>query len=184
MLRFVLCCLLVLLPLSAKAEETGPVVLTLSGVVDLPNRGPFDPFTDAFAARYVDPFEKAHAFTLADLRALPQESVTLKYPDWEQEVTFTGPSLLSVLKAAGASGEKLEMVALDGYTAVFKQEMLLGDKTFILAIEVNRKPLNIGGHGPLWLAFPPGEAAPAYPGDDDAGLIWALFHIIVSGKAG
>lgn len=183
MLRLFLCCLLILVPLGAKAEGTSPVVLTLSGVVDLPNRGPFDPFTDAFAARYIDPFDKAHAFTLAELRALPQESVTLKYPNWEQERTFTGPSLLSVLKAAGASGEKLEMIALDGYTAVFKQDVILG-KTFILALEVDRKPLSIGGHGPLWLVFPPGEAAPAYPGDDDGGLIWALFHILVSGQDG
>ncbi len=179
MLRLLLCCLLLVLPLSAKAEGASPVVLTLSGVVDLPNRGPFDPFTDAYAARYIDPFEKAHAFTLADLQALPQQGLTLNYPNWHRQVTFTGPSLMSVLKAAGASGEKLEMVALDGYTAVFKQSIIEGS-TFILALSADNKPLGIGGHGPIWLIFPPGEAAPAYPGEDDGGLVWALFHILVS----
>ncbi len=179
MLRLFFCCFLLLVPLAAQADEEGPVILTLSGVVDLPNRGPFDPFTDALAGRFMDPFNKAHAFTLADLQALPQERLTLNYPAWGREVTFTGPSLMSVLKAAGASGEKLEMVALDGYTAVFKQSMIEG-KTFILALTADDKPLGLGGHGPLWLIFPPGEAAPAYPGDDDGGLVWALFHILVS----
>ncbi len=176
MLRAALLCLLLVLPLGAQADDESPVVLTISGVVDLPNRGPYDAFTDAYMARFLDPFDKAHAFTLADLNALPQQRLTLQYPNWDQQVTVTGPSLLSVLKAAGATGEKLEMMGLDGYTADFTQEMIVGG-TFILALTMDDKPLAIGGRGPLWLVFPPGEAAPSYPGKDDQGLVWALFHI-------
>ncbi len=178
MLRALFLCLILALPLAARADDKSPVVLTISGVVDLPNRGPYDAFADAYLARFLDPFEKAHAFTLADLNALPQQRLTLNYPNWGQEVTFTGPSLLSVLKAAGASGEKLEMMALDGYTANFTQTMIEGG-TFIIALTADDKPLAIGGHGPLWLVFPPGEAAPAYKGENDGGLVWALFHIDV-----
>ncbi len=177
MLARLLCCLLLLLPLTARAEGTSPVVLTVSGLVEEVNRGPFDPFTDALAARYIDPFEKAHAFTLAELRALPQQGLTLNYPSWNREVRFAGPSLASVLKAAGATGGKLELMAIDGYSAILERSMVEGG-TFILALTADDSPLAVGGHGPIWLVFPPGEAAPAYPGEDDAGLVWGLFHIL------
>ncbi len=175
-----LCCLLLLLPLAAQAQEPSPVVLTVSGAVENTNRGPYDAFEDAYVGRYIDPFEKAHAFTLADLEALPQQTITLNYPNWGgRQIDFVGPSLASVLKAAGADGSKLEMVALDGYTADFEASLIPGG-TFILALTQDGKPLALGGHGPIWLVFPPGEAAPAYPGEDDSGLVWALFHILVS----
>jgi len=177
-MKRILCCLLLILPLSAGAADESPVVLTVSGAIDNPNRGPFDAFADAFMARLLDPFEKARAFTLKDLRALPQQGITLSYPDWKRQIRFTGPSLHAVLKAAGAHGRSLEMMALDGYSARFTQKLIDGG-TFVLAIAMNDEPLAIGGHGPVWLVFPPGEAAPAYPGEDTGGLVWALFHIDV-----
>lgn len=183
MLRALVCCLLLALPLAAAAEERSPVVLTVSGAIENPNRGPFDAFDDAFLARFLDPFEKARSFTLADLAALPQERLTLAYPEWKRSIAFTGPSLQSVLKAAGAKGEKLELLGLDGYSASLTQELIAGG-SFLLALTRDGTPLAIGGHGPLWLVFPPGEAAPAYPGDDTGGLVWALFHIDVREAAG
>ncbi|GAB5471636.1 MAG: hypothetical protein Kilf2KO_46660 [Rhodospirillales bacterium] len=140
MLRILLTCCLLVLPLAAKAESKSPVVLTVSGEVDLPNRGALNPESDALMARIAEPFEQARSFTLEDLATLPQQSVTLHYPNWPQPISFTGPSLLSVLKAAGATGEKLEMMALDGYTAAFTQDLIQGG-TFILAMEAGGTPL-------------------------------------------
>ncbi|MEO1193291.1 MAG: molybdopterin-dependent oxidoreductase [Pseudomonadota bacterium] len=176
MLRVLLVCCLLALPFAAQAEAKSPVVLTVAGKVDMPNRGALDQARDGLMARLVEPFEQARGFTLADLAALPQEGVTLQYSNWDQPISFVGPSLESVLKAAGATGNKLQVMALDGYAAEFTQEMITG-KTFILALEADATALAVGERGPLWLVFPPGEAAPAYPGDDDAGLVWAVFFI-------
>jgi len=155
----------------------GPVVLTVTGQIASTNRGPFDPFSDALFGVVGEEFERAHAFTRAALDALPQETVTVGYPNWPAPVTVTGPTLASVLDAAGAEGSEVLVQAVDGYAPSFSiAEVRAGN--FVLATSIGGAPLAIGGRGPAWLVFPPGS----YEGqtaEDDSGLAWAVFHIKV-----
>jgi hypothetical protein len=152
-----------------------PVVLTVTGNVASPNRGPVDEFEDQVFAHLQVKFDKGFTFTLADLKALPQRTEKAKYPEWPREVTATGPSLADVLKAAGATGDKILVQATDGYAPEFKGSDIAQDK-LILALEADGKPLHMGGRGPLWLFGPMGSYADQQA---DEGLAFAVIRIDV-----
>ena len=160
---------------SLRAAESGPVILTVTGNVAQPNRGPMNPFEDPVFDHLQARFDKGFTFTLADLKALPQKSVTAKYAGWPREVTATGPSLVDVLKAAGAEGKKILVQATDGYAPEFKGADVAQDK-MILAVEADGKPLHMGGRGPLWLFGPAGS----FTGQEqDEGFVFAVIRIDV-----
>jgi len=169
---------------TARAAEDSPVVLTVVGDIVKTNRGPFDAFTDSMIGLYAEPFEKAYSFTLADLRALPQQRLTAGYPSWKEatgkdSLTVKGPSLAAILKAADASSlATAEVLALDGYAAQIPVGKAL-ESEIVMALEVEGKPIEIGGRGPLWMVWKPGVMAPLYEGNDDSGLVWAVFLIQV-----
>ncbi|WP_146002614.1 molybdopterin-dependent oxidoreductase [Telmatospirillum siberiense] len=172
-LAFALIVALLAVPTAGRAADGA--VVTVTGLVDKVNRPPFDAFTDGFFAHYGVAFDKAHAFSGRDLARLGMRTIVLSYPNWSKPVTFRGPRLSAVLRAAGARGHKISVQALDGYFAEFPWAFSENDKV-ILAIEVDGRPLDIGGRGPAWLVFPP--ALQAGEGkEDDAGLVWGAFHI-------
>jgi hypothetical protein len=152
-----------------------PVVLTVTGNVAAPNRGAMDPFEDPVFGHLEVKFEKGFTFTLAELRALPQRSVTVRYEGWPREVTASGPGIAAVLKAAQAEGKKVLVQAVDGYAPEFTAEDIAKDK-MILALEADGKPLALGSRGPLWLLGP----ADSFAGQDaDAGFAYAVIRIDV-----
>lgn len=157
------------------ADKTEPVVLTVTGNVAHPNRGALDEFNDAVFAHLQASFDKGFVFTLADLNALPQRTVTARYPEWPREVSATGPSLADVLKAAGATGKKVLVQAADGYAPEFTDADVAQDM-MILAIEADGKPLDLGGRGPLWLFGPPASFANQQA---DEGFAFAVIRIDV-----
>ncbi|MCB9947022.1 MAG: hypothetical protein H6842_04245 [Rhodospirillaceae bacterium] len=157
-------------------------VLTVSGAIDHTNRPAFDPFRDAFFGYHGIAFDNAYQFSAADLAALPQQRLEVTYPVWiEPTVTVEGPRLLDVLDTVGATGDTVTLTALDGFAVTLDRAHLTG--AFVLAVGADCTPdgctpLGLGGRGPVWLVFPPG-AYPDYPGEDDDGLAWAVFHIQV-----
>lgn len=167
---------LVSLPRTAAAET--PVVVTVTGEITKANRGSFDPFEDALFAGLGETFELAYGFTLEDLRALPQVEIQVKYPNWPRAVTAKGPRLDALLDIAGATGAKVYVQALDGYSPEFSMEDVRAGQ-FILAITMDGTPLSLGGRGPAWLVFPP-ESFAGQTGEDDSGLTWSVFHIKVA----
>lgn len=152
-----------------------PVVLTVTGNVANPNRGPLDPFDDAVLAHLQVKFDKGFTFTLTDLKMLPQKSVTARYTDWPRDVTASGPELGEVLKAAGAEGKKIIVQAIDGYAPEFTTEDVARGK-MILALEADGKPLPLGGRGPLWL-FGPKDSFAGQDGEE--GWAFAVIRIDV-----
>ncbi|MDF1793525.1 MAG: hypothetical protein P1U88_16540 [Thalassobaculaceae bacterium] len=160
------------------ALANGPVVVTVTGQIATTNRGAFDPFNDSLFGALDEKFERAFAFTLQDLAALPQKTVEVGYPNWPGPVTVSGPTLAAVLQAVGAEGSEVLVQAIDGYAPSFKiSEVEAG--TFVLATSMAGVPLSIGGRGPTWLVFPAGS----YEGqtaEDDSGLAWAVFHLKVT----
>ncbi|SEA11237.1 hypothetical protein SAMN05444370_103111 [Rubrimonas cliftonensis] len=138
----------------AGAEET---LLTLSGLVD---RG---------AGSDV-------RFDAAGLRAL----------DWREIVTYTiwtegpqrlaGPTLASVLEAAGARGAWLDAVALNDYRVrIPASDAGLG---VIVAMERAGERMAIRDKGPLWIIYPQTEAE-AQIGAHNERMIWQLREIVV-----
>lgn len=140
-------------PEARASDGKDPVVLTVTGNVAQPNRGPLDPFEDAVFSHMDIKFEKGFTFTLSELKALPQKTVKVRYPDWPREVSATGPAISEVLKAASAEGKKILVQAIDGYAPEFTAEDIARDK-MVLALEADGKALALGGRGPLWLLGP------------------------------
>lgn len=135
LLGFLLLALLILPPAHSLEPPDGPVVLTLTGRVDTPNRG------------------KTAAFSMAMLERLPQHSYTVQTPWYAGPMTFTGPLMRDVMAAAGAHGEKIVAVALNDY----KTELPFSDATKlepILARLREGKPMAIRDKGPLFIIYP------------------------------
>jgi hypothetical protein len=169
--------------LAAGADRTpvraeGPVAVTVTGAIDATNRGPFDPFADALFAALDLSFERAYAFTRAELAALPQHELTAQYPNWPGPVTVRGPMLADVLDSVGATGTQIAVRAMDGYAPSFTRAQIDG---FVLALSRDGTPLALGGRGPAWLVIPP-ERHPMQPVEDDSLLTWGVVHIAVSTK--
>ncbi|WP_210527913.1 hypothetical protein [Rubellimicrobium arenae] len=121
--------------MAALAAPAGQVVLTLSGQVA-------DTNSDGVAE-----------FDLAMLDALPQRETVTATPWHEGRPTFSGPTIASVLRAVGAQGSKLRIVALNDYSA----EMPVEDAQtipVILATRIDGKTISIRDKGPLFVIYP------------------------------
>jgi hypothetical protein len=161
----------------------GPALLTVTGGIQKNNRGAFDPVLDQLMAKQKLQFDKAFAFDYAALAALPAITIkpTLEYD--KQPHTLAGPLLADVLKAAGLASEnaKIAMRAIDGYAPAIS----LADARkyrYIVATQLDGRPLPLGGLGPLWAVYDadryPDMAAK--PVDQRFALCpWGLYHIDV-----
>jgi hypothetical protein len=160
-----------------------PTLLTVTGNIGKPNRGPLDPVLDQMMAKQKIRFDKARVFDFAELTAMP--AVTIKPTiEYDNKVhTLRGPLLADVLKAAGVTGDvgKLAMQAVDGYAPTIS----LADARkyrFIVATHMDGQTMALGGLGPLWGVydadrFPDMAAKPV--GERFALCPWALYHIDV-----
>lgn len=130
---------LLLLGLAATAwalePAQGKVLLTLSGQIDVKNRG-----------------EQA-VFDLAMLEALPQHTFTTKTPWDNAPVTFTGPLLRDVLAAVKAHGTQIRAVALNDYRITIPMD---DSRKFnmVLAHRLNGEAIPIRTKGPLFIVYP------------------------------
>lgn len=114
---------------------TGPVVLTITGRVGLPNAG-----------------DKA-VFDMPMLERLPQHSFTTATPWYSKPRKFTGPLLRDVLAAAGARGTMLRATALNDYRVdvPFDDVQRHG---VLLARLLDDKPMSVRDKGPLFIIYP------------------------------
>ena len=141
-MRLLACAALLLaIALPAVAEPLpapgGEPALTIAGAVSRPNAGSEVALDLA---------------TIAGLGAGTIETTT----DWEWHdgpQTFTGVPLLSVLDAAGATGDTLTVTAADAYASTMSRADLTKHDA-LLATALNGAPLTAESFGPLWLVFP------------------------------
>lgn len=166
----------------ARAEAlpppAGPVLVTVAGAVANANRGPVDAFADGIFAYHEIAFERAAEFDLAALEALGMQEIRARYPNWPGESIFEGPLLADVLKAAGAGGGGLRAVALDGYASDIPRADL-EKYPVLLALKRDGKYLGLGGRGPAWIIYPREDHAELQAAEDDSGLAWAVFFLMV-----
>lgn len=161
-----------------------PALLTVSGAIDKPNRGPFDAVRDQMMGKHGVQFSKAHELDAAALQRLPLVSIrpTLEYD--AQRHTLEGPLLASVLDAAGVERGRavtLGLRAVDGYNAVLNLADALAYR-MIVATHMDGRPLALGGLGPQWAVYD-ADALPAMRDkplkERFAACPWGLYHIDV-----
>jgi hypothetical protein len=169
---------------SSTSASAGPALLTVTGAIDKPNRGRFDPVRDQMMNKQKLSFDQAHAFDFAALAALP--SITIKPTlEYDGKVhTLSGPLLLDVAKAAGAKigdSGKLVLRAVDGYAATVTMAQARAQR-YIVATHMDGVAMALGGLGPLWAIYDadkvPEMAGKPLP-ERFGSCPWALYHIEV-----
>jgi len=168
----------------AAAPARGPALLTVTGAISKPNRGPFEPVRDQMMHKQKLSFDKAHAFDFAELSALPAIAIkpTLEYDG--KVHALRGPLLLDVLKAAGATladSSKIVLRAVDGFAASITVAQARAYR-YIVATQMDGAPMALGGLGPLWAVYEADKVPEmaSKPVQDRFGSCpWALYHIEV-----
>lgn len=163
-----------------QATLSGPALLTVTGAVR-PNRGGPDPLTDQMMLKQKLMFTRAHAFDYASLLALPARTIhpTVEYDG--KVHALRGPALEAVLQAAGAEGNELVLRAVDGYAVTLTRAQARA-QGFIVATELDGKPMALGGLGPLWAVCDADrvpELAARPLAERFSACPWALYHIDV-----
>lgn len=164
---------------AACKAEGDAVALTVAGpAVAQPNRPPFSETFDRLHSYRGNRFDKARAFTLSDLSALPSQTVRVFSTYESKVVVFTGPALDDVLKAAGATAPKsVVLQALDGYEVKLDPALLAADKQ-VLALCREGVPLPLGGMGPVFSAIPLPAGQNTATEDQINRQVWGLFYIV------
>lgn len=168
--------------LAAPAGLRGPALLTVTGSIDKPNRGPFDAVRDQMMHKQKISFERARAFDFAALSNLPARTIrpTLEYDG--KAHALRGPLLVDVLKAAGAPEDdavRLLLRAVDGYAAALSMAQARTQRV-IVATHLDGQAMALGGLGPLW-AIHDADRIPALAtlplAERFSHCPWALYHI-------
>lgn len=154
------------------------VVLTVTGpAVTAPNRPGLSDSADRFLVYRGAKFDRARAFTLDDLAALPLQSARVYSPYEDKVAPFDGPALAEVLKAAGATAAKaVTLQSIDGYEARLDAATLAADGQ-VLALCRDGVPLALGGLGPVFSTVPLAAGQARATEDQVNRQVWGLFHM-------
>ena len=117
------------------------------------------------------------SFDLAALDSLPQLSFRTSTP-WTQGVSeFSGPSLRSVIMAAGGTATVTVVArAANDYRVVFSPQHLEPDAP-ILATRIDGKPFGLRDRGPLWVVYPY-DASERYRSEEvNSFSIWQVVEL-------
>lgn len=112
----------------------------------------------------------------ADLLDLPQISYETSTIWTKGTLTFSGPSLDSVLKSVSIAEGSIVLIALNGYQVTLPWH-IVEESAPIVANRLNGEPFDIRQKGPLWLVFPY-DSDPKYRDELVYALsIWQLSKI-------
>jgi len=94
----------------------------------------------------------SYAFTEEEFLDLPQRSITTA-TIWTPVARFTGPALADVLAHVQASGETIQLTALNDYSVEVPRTDL-AQYAPILAHSRDGLRMGVAKYGPLWLMYP------------------------------
>jgi hypothetical protein len=160
---------------AAAGAQGGPVILTIGGLVDAPNRGPSDPKRDRLFDHNNLNFPKARSFGAGELAALPPHIVEADF--YGTRALAKGPRLEDILAVAkpAAAAKTARLFALDGYGA----EITLANvqsQSWILAMEADGVAFAIGDFGPLFAVRPLGSNEKKTE-EEEAKWVHSLYYI-------
>ncbi len=163
-------------PLSAETPLRGPVMLTISGSVTNPSRGPVGEEDKFFLYNEVA-FDAAAQFDFAALQGIGMTTVRADFPMGGEVHEFQGPLLADVLTAAGATGSTITVKALDGYQVDLDLAEAVANGA-VIALKRDGMPFALGDYGPTQLVFPRAERADLADMNDDT-WIYSIYYIHV-----
>ncbi|MBC8748768.1 hypothetical protein OKW43_001796 [Paraburkholderia sp. WC7.3g] len=162
-----------------------PVILTISGAIKHSNRGALDPAFDQLLAKHQVKFSQAYG---VDLPLLASMKTVMIHPTTEYDSrlhTFSGPLLSDVLAHAGApdaGNTQIVMHAVDGYAVMTTLDTVRAYR-FIVATQMDGKPLALGSVGPLWAIYD-ADRIPELAGkplkDRFELSPWGLYHMQIT----
>jgi hypothetical protein len=122
--------------------------------------------------------ENRAQFDIDMLDMLPQGRFYGETPWTRGKVRFTGPLLSAVLDAAGATGDTLEVTALNDYFVIVPAA---DARTWPVIVATRRDgaPMSIRDKGPLWLIYPMDTVASLRTEAIYARSAWQLARITV-----
>lgn len=148
-----------LMPVSGQAQEAGadnPVLVV--------NRAAADDTNVIFNANAI--------------AELPRIEFTTTTPWTMGTHSFSGPSLLSVLREAQADGTNIRLEALNGYSVELPVEQL-NTTAPIVADRIDGRSLSIRDKGPLWVVYPYDSDLEFQTEVTYARSVWQLVSITV-----
>ena len=152
-------------PAATNAAElgapTGPVLLTVAGAIAHANA------------------DGAAAFDREMLESLPQVAFTTSTIWTEGAHVFSGPTLWSVLEAAGAEGSELAALALNDYKVSFPVSDVT-DAAPIVATRIDGEEFGVRDKGPLWIVYPYDSSVDYRTEVVFGRSVWQLVRIEVS----
>lgn len=160
LLALLLCTVAVLTAADPLQQPSGPVILTIEGAISHTNSG------------------DAAVFDRDMLEQLPQRLIRTHTPWTDGANDFEGPLGRALLEVVGASGEMLEVTALNDYSATVPVADFFSHDV-ILAMKMNGEYMRVRDKGPLFIV---------YPFDSDSELtsdvihyrsVWQIKHILV-----
>jgi hypothetical protein len=160
-----------------QADGAGGAILTVTGNLSQPNRGAYDENTDKFLGYHEVTFDKARAFSAADLAGLETVTVKADFPKGGDVHAFSGPTLAAVLAASGATGDTVTIQALDGYAVEAPLADMIAQGA-VVATSRDGHPMGIGDFGPTQIVFPRADRDDLKDMPDD-WWVWSIFHIRV-----
>lgn len=121
---------------------------------------------------------ETHSFSMADLDAMEQVTITTTTIWTEGEVTFSGPSLTQVLELAGIENGSLSLTALNDYA--IEMPAPEADANYpIVATRLDGEFMSVRDKGPIWIVYPYDSDAAYQTETVYAQSIWQLDRIEV-----
>lgn len=147
-------------PALALDKPAGEPILTITGHISQANAG------------------STATFDLAMLEKLDGRKATMETPWTTGKTEFSGPYLRAVLAAAGASGKKLRVKALNDYAS----EVPFDDAEkldTILAVRMNGEEMSVRDKGPIFLIYPFDKDKSLYNEKYFSRSVWQIKEIEV-----
>ena len=133
----------------------GPVMLTVTGAIDVRNAG-----------------DRA-VFDRATLSALGLVKIRTTTPWTDGVVEFEGIAVKRLLNAVGARGRSIHAVAINDY-AIDLDIREFDEVPAILAMRMNGRDLSVRDKGPLWLVYPRDDYPSVRGQPNNFKWIWQL----------
>ena len=162
--------------LRAEASLRGPIILTISGNLTNPSRGPVGENDKFFIYNDVE-FTHAAQFDFAALQGIGMVTVKADFPMGGQVYEYQGPLLGDVLATTGAMGSTITVKALDGFQVNLDIAEAVANGA-VIALKRDGMPFSLGDYGPTHLVFPRAERANLADMNDDS-WIYSIYYIRV-----
>jgi hypothetical protein len=142
------------------AKPKGPVLLTVSGSIELTNA------------------EGEARFDAEGLSEIGFSEIRTRTPWTDGEPVFEGVLARDLMRTVGAKGTSVRAVAINDYEAVIP----LSDFArydVLLAMRMDGEPLRVRDRGPLWIVYPWSQTPGLDSPETRSRAVWQLSRLVI-----